>query len=108
MLLSLGSGARADQFLLFGEGGKYFAAHISDGQVNYNEVVSIEQPYTFKDGVCHKRFCPGPDEVLVPDSQLPQLVNQDGFPIENKEMGEFNGTLAHVKKVLYADGQKAQ
>jgi hypothetical protein len=108
LFLTLASGARAEQFLLFGEGGKYFAAHLNNGEVNYNQVVSINQPYKLDLPACHKRFCPDSGVTAVGDEQLPLIIEDGVMPTENTEIGYLNGVLAHVNKVIYADGNKAQ
>jgi hypothetical protein len=87
----------AEDYLVFGKNGEYFAAHVIAGQPSYDQIVKVAQPtqLDFPSIVkpCKKRWCDNPAESskdkssfmphdaeasqaeLVPDSELPMSLN---------------------------------
>ena len=57
------------KYLVFGQAGEYFAAHLILGKPNYDAVLSVSQPYQMQDHPCHLRACPDPEKTLIGDDQ---------------------------------------
>lgn len=86
------------QYLIFGEKGEYFAAHIINGKPSYDSILAVEAPYRLKTGICRLRYCPGLEgPAPVGDDQLPQSVPYGGGGC----LGQSGGILATINRSLY-------
>ncbi|HEY8271863.1 MAG TPA: hypothetical protein VIG33_13310 [Pseudobdellovibrionaceae bacterium] len=92
-----------NQYLIFGERGEYFAAHIINGRPSYDSILEVKAPYRIKTGLCRLRYCPGLDEMTpVNDDQLPQAVPYVGGDL----LGSPGGTLAFINKSIYFEKEE--
>jgi hypothetical protein len=64
-----------NSYIVFGEAGEYFAAHIIQGQPSYDAILSVNQPFKLSKFPCRLRYCP--ETRMIP------------------------GVLVDVKKVIY-------
>lgn len=93
-----------NKFIVFGENGEYFAAHLIKGEPNFDSIVSTKPVYTHN-LVCHKRFCLDPDLDPIADQQLPMILAgpslEEKVPAIGSSLGDILSTFAEVQKVIY-------
>ncbi len=75
------------QFILFGENGEYFAAHLINGKPSFDAVLKVKQPQPADDG------------------KLPVTVTYVGrkIPAVTHTLGGASGIIAEVLQVIYAE-----
>lgn len=94
------------QYLVFGQAGEYFAAHVINGKPSFDTILSVSQPYALNEVFCRTRACSGVQQIPTPDSSLPVTLafgpSANGAKAEGgNQLGQFGGTLSDVKQVLY-------
>jgi hypothetical protein len=101
-----------DNYLLFGRQNEYYAVHIIQGRPNLDHIVMVSAPYTFDIPFCGRRICPDPNKVLLPDTQLPILINgkKSGSNIIAPQVGEGLGSVfeafAEITQVIYSEREE--
>jgi hypothetical protein len=109
MKLGSASAERESRYVVFGHDGEYFGAHLIQGQPSFDAIVSTSQPYQLayqvaSDFPCHKRYCPDPGPVSVPDSKLPfDLVDGAGQkpPQVGTSIGVPNSGAVDIQELIY-------
>ena len=81
--------AEQNKFIIFGEAGEYFAAHVINGKPSFDAVLKVTQP------------------LNIEDSSLPVTVNYSNpgqkIPLVTHTLGGFSGVNADVLQVIYAE-----
>lgn len=92
-----------ESYLLFGEAGEYFGAHLIKGKPSFDAVVSVSQPTKMLNVPCNRRNCPDPIAVPITDSQLPLTVRSSvTAPASGDFLGSpFKDVHATVKTSIY-------
>lgn len=97
----------SQSYLVFGEKGQYFAAHLIGGKPNHDSIVQVSQPYGLTIPSCRGRICADPVKIPVADAQLPLNVlgpsADQTLPEVGEALGALNGTLADVQTVIYTE-----
>lgn len=93
------------EYLVFGEAGEYFAAHLIKGKPNFDAVAVVSQPYELIMKHCRTRECSGTTKVPLADSQLPVTLSSPlaKIPEAGEALGTLSGTVADIEKVIYAE-----
>lgn len=95
-----------NRYMIFGEKGEYFAAHLIDGRPNFDAIARTAQPYKLTNGSCRSRACIGPEKRPVEDERLP-LEIAAGHPSKPPQsgdvLGEVGGVIADIKKMIYVE-----
>ncbi len=101
--------ADSDQYLLFGETGEYFAVHLIQGKPSFDEILKVSQPYELEFSHCRTRVCADPPKNLISDALLPITVTDQEsdsgshLPVMGGQIGEMNGPIVDVLKVIYIE-----
>jgi hypothetical protein len=102
------------RYLVFGEGGEYFAAHLVQGRPSFDAILEVDRAQWRWGGFCRTRLCDEPWEGPVSDLQLPLTLDgpadarllspgpvPSGSPLA---LGtRFLGPKAVVRQVLYVE-----
>ncbi len=104
-----------EKYLVFGEKGEYFAAHLIQGKPSFDVIAEVSQPYELHVRYCRTRMCPEPTKTQVTDENLPlnlvgpgeaQAFQTDPAPGEIGAIqlgGLFDDAVTDVKSVLYVE-----
>lgn len=95
-----------NSYLVFGENGEYFAAHLIGAKPNFDAIVSVSQSYTLKYPPCRRRLCEEPKMIPV-NLKLPAVFQASSFPIEPPTVGDTLRTTelieAAIQKLIYIE-----
>jgi hypothetical protein len=98
------------KYLVFGESGEYFAAHLIQGKPSFDAILNVDQPYVLNQNSCRRRLCPDGEMVPVLDSSLPISLNvtqlQKDIPSAGEYLGHLGGTQARIQKLLYLEEEE--
>jgi hypothetical protein len=103
------SSPRGDDYLLFGQGGEYFAAHLIGGAPNLDRVLEVSQPRKTFPSTCRTQACPELPSEPVSDQDLPLRVSSGfssaGTPYVPNEADTLfdSGIQTKIKKVIYSE-----
>lgn len=98
-----------ESYLVFGEKGEYFAAHVIKEKPNYDAVFSVSQPKMLVIHHCRTRMCADPEILPRHDSLLPveiteMTLNQKvQIPQAGTAIGSLDGSQTDVLKVIYVE-----
>lgn len=93
------------EYLVFGESGEYFAAHLIKGLPSFDAILKVKQiSHSGHPGqYCRTRWCPQPTETPVSDDLLPMTFHT--FLLDEDQMkvpapGSYLGSLSYSTQVL--------
>lgn len=104
-------------YIYFGEGGEYFAAHLIKGAPSFDSILKMGKAYYLKEHHCRTRACSEPSVKPVTDAALPMIFNKELFGQkaqaykkgDHLEIGSFfSNTLAEVTDTVYWDDADLQ
>jgi hypothetical protein len=98
-----------NQYVLFGEQGEYFAAHLINGKPSFDSILSVSKPYKLNFPHCRTRVCSDPLPIPILDLKLPQTVFTSPFPQNQPSIGEQIGSfglMADVIRMIYFEEQE--
>lgn len=96
-------------YLFFGAGDEYFAAHVIQGQPGFDQILQIAHPNWGRVPACRTRLCETePVQTPAMDSNFPKVITQATMedPLQLKPgsfLGAFDGFNSSVLKVLYTE-----
>ena len=98
-----------ESYLVFGEKGEYFAAHLIKEKPNFDAIVSVTQPQELITHSCRTRVCGDPEVLPVDDSLLPleithvTLDEKVQVPQVGSVIGSLRSSHADVLNVIYVE-----
>jgi len=93
------STSRNEEYIVFGQRGEYFAAHIIRGKPSYDAVLSVLQPLSHN-AICMRYSCI--PEGPIADDELPVIVSAPkSVPETGDNMGDVHHITTTVKAPIY-------
>lgn len=102
----------SEQYLVFGENGSYFAAHLIGGKPSFDAIVSVTQPQKLNLPTCRTRACPDPTSTPVADAELPLTLSAvtSGTPAAGDSLHQaatpYVSLNADIASVLYLESDE--
>lgn len=91
-------------YLLFGELGEYFGAHLIKSKPSFDAIMTISPPATTIIPGCGRADCPDPVNVPIPDSQLPVVIEASATPPHAGDaLGGGLGAHTSVTDIIYLE-----
>lgn len=96
-------------YLFFGEGDEYFAAHVIKGQPSFDQILQITHPNWGRAPHCRTRLCETePIQTPAVDSNFPKVIANaivnDPLQLQpGSFLGALHGFNSSVLKVLYTE-----
>lgn len=97
------------EYLLFGQGGEYFAVHLIEGAPNLDVVSEVSQPIKSLPSTCRTQPCRESPSEKISDQDLPLRVHggfsSSGTPAAPKEEDTLFGAgiLTEIRKLIYVE-----
>ena len=93
----------ASNYLIFGEQGEYFAAHLIETKPSHDTLLSVSGPVSLSFPHCRSMNCGEATSVPISDGNLPLTIPSflSDDPKEGSVLGGLQEPTVHVLKVLY-------
>jgi hypothetical protein len=98
-----------ENYLVFGENGEYYSAHLIQGKPSFDQIAEVSQPYQLQATYCRTRACAETLKHFVDDSELPLTLSVPknestlGMLQEGDQLGDLGGPLVDVIHILFSE-----
>jgi hypothetical protein len=97
----------SNNYLIFGENGEYFAAHLIQERPSFDMILEVNQPYSINLHNCTRTSCQEPKPVPLLDSRLPVTLpywldsNPLAVPGAGTALGNPLHGIADIQAIIY-------